>query len=112
MMYVVSIVFNNINLYYKKILFKVQRKNINNIYDIDELILFLQILTDTNTTSDDLTFQIIEHIKLYDIEESTIIRMSKLHKAYGQDLGIQGFTINIIWSSIVMITTSNVPDSK
>jgi hypothetical protein len=99
-------------MYYKnKLYFKLLLKNINTLYTIDEFVIFLQCMTNDITNSDDLAEQILSHIKYNKLNEDTMVRISNLHKEFGKDFGIYGFTINIVWGCIVFNDTTDTADT-
>lgn len=104
-LYTLSTFWDNFIFYKNKLFFKLLQKNINTLYTIDEFLIFLQCITSDIANSDDLAEQILSHIKYHKLNEDTIVRISKLHKEFGKDLGIYGFTINIVWACIVLNDT-------
>lgn len=51
--------------------------------------------------TEDMVEEIERRLVADGILESTLIRLSDLHKKYANDLGIKGYAINMLWSTIV-----------
>ena len=51
--------------------------------------------------TEDMVEEIERRLVADGIYESTLIRLSNLHKQYGDDLGRDGYAINMLWSTIV-----------
>jgi len=78
-------------------------KKINNIEEIktiEHAITFLQNLS-VNKSTENITDSIIEHLEKSPLSDETISRISKLHYEYGDDKGIKGYAINMLWSCIL-----------
>lgn len=76
-------------------------KEIENIKDIESVVKLLTKIAGSDET-DTIVMKIVHVLECYLLSEDTLIRISKLHKEYGHDNGINGYAINLLWSCIVL----------
>ena len=74
-------------------------QELSKIETVGGLIQLLQRLGRRSPT-EDLVQMIVDSVKSDGISESTLLSLSLLHKQYGNDLGVNGYAINMLWSSI------------
>mgnify|MGYP001442708625 CR=1 FL=1 len=84
---------------------------IENIKNISDVVCLLQYLSDDATT-EEIADKIIDAFTEEEISEDCMIKLSKLHKKYAIDNGIQGYSINMLWSCLVQHTGFSSFDEK
>lgn len=67
---------------------------------IQDLVILLQNLArrrPTEAVVDEIRVRLVE----YGITEDALVKLSRLHREYGDDLGVHGYAINMVWSTVV-----------
>lgn len=76
------------------------RDRIEKIFTITDVIHFLQHISKDSST-EDIVDNIVSEIRREPLKDDVMQRISRLHMAYANDLGIKGYAINMLWSSIL-----------
>ena len=50
--------------------------------------------------TDDLKSELVDRVYTHGLSEVCVLRLSKLHRRWGTDLGLRGYAITFIWSAI------------
>lgn len=66
---------------------------------ISDVVKMLQLLAN-NRETDDMKSEIVDGVYVHGLSELCVIRLSKLHRIWGIDLGVRGYAITFIWSAI------------
>lgn len=51
--------------------------------------------------TEDVVHRLSIAVRTYGIVESTLTRLSNMHREWGHDLGIKGYAITLVWSSVL-----------
>ena len=73
---------------------------IEHIKDIQNVVMYIQNIARKKPT-DDILDNLVNDLLKNPITENCLIRISALHKQYGNNLGREGYAINVLWSAIV-----------
>lgn len=73
---------------------------IEHIKNIKNVVMYIQNIARKKPTDDILEYLINDLLK-NPLTDNCLIRISALHKQYGEDLGREGYAINVLWSAIL-----------
>ena len=83
-------------LYYHR-----SRPDLESIRDIQDVVDYIHHISQMTRSTERLVAHISDTVREDGISEACLQTLSDLHKAYGSDNGINGYAVNLLWSTIV-----------
>lgn len=78
------------------------KDKVNNIKTIKDVVRLLQSIG-AKAPTEDICEKLVDNFKKNPLSESCLITLSNLHKQYGNDPGMNGYAINMLWSCVVFV---------
>ena len=80
------------------------KDKVNNIKTIKDVVRLLQLIG-AKAPTEDICEKLVNNFQKNPLSESCLITLSKLHKQYGNDSGMNGYAINMLWSCVVFVNS-------
>ena len=72
---------------------------IEELFTIEDVLRFVRERSSDATSTDEVVSKI--QAECIALREETVLRVSNMHVRYGSDLGVRGYAINLVWSSML-----------
>lgn len=80
------------------------KDKVNNVKTIKDVVRLLQSMG-SKAPTEDICEKLVNNFKKNPPSESCLITLSNLHKQYGNDSGMNGYAINMLWSCVVFVNS-------
>lgn len=85
--------------FYVHLLYRSSRLSLNAVYSIDQLVLFLQYISASESTTDDLVHAVLKTLETDPLNDVACHRLSDMFLTFGDDKGMRGYAVSLVWST-------------
>ena len=82
--------------------YRISHEDLSQIHTIEQVVAFVQHLSQNVLSTDQLAEVLEPYCAKGDLDDVTLIRLSRLHKKWSADNGKRGYCINLLWSVVVL----------